>query len=107
MNDPVAVISAMFVLAAGTYAFRFVGPALRNRISFPPRAVKLLETSSIVLLAALVVMTGLYEGHSFAGVARPAGVLVAGGLAWRKAPLLLVILASACTAAVLRLLGIP
>ncbi|MGH3962198.1 MAG: AzlD domain-containing protein [Pseudonocardiaceae bacterium] len=106
MNN-VLLIGAMLALAAGTFAFRFAGPALRTRITFPPRATKLLETSSIVLLAALVATTALSEGHGFAGFARPVGVLVGGVLAWRKAPFLLVVLAAAGTAAVLRLLGVP
>ena len=107
MNNPVLLIGAMLALAAGTFAFRFAGPALRTGISFPPRATKLLETSSVVLLAALVATTALSEGHGFAGFARPVGVLVGGVLAWRKAPFLLVVLAAAGTAAVLRLLGVP
>ena len=37
----------------------------------------------------------LTEGHGFAGFARPAGVLVAGVLAWRKAPFLVIVLAAA------------
>ncbi len=107
MNNPMLLIGATLALAAGTFAFRFSGPALRNRISFPPRARKLLETSAVVLLAALVATTALSEGHGFAGFARPAGVLVGGVLAWRQAPFLLVVLAAAGTAAGLRLLGVP
>jgi hypothetical protein len=58
------------------------------------------------LLAALVATTALTEGHSFSGFARPAGVLVAGVLAWRKAPFLVVVLAAAGITALLRLLGV-
>ncbi len=107
MNNPVLLIGAMLALAAGTFAFRLAGPVLRNRISFPPRVTKLLETSSVVLLAALIVTAALSEGHGFAGFARPVGVLVGGVLAWRKAPFLLVVLAAAGAAALLRLLGVP
>lgn len=107
MNNPVLLIGGMLALAAGTFAFRFAGPVLRNRISFPPRATKLLETSSVVLLAALVATAALSQGHGFAGFARPAGVLVGGVLAWLKAPFLLVVLAAAGAAALLRLLGVP
>lgn len=106
MNNP-GLLGGMLALAAGTFALRFAGPVLRNRISFAPRATTLLETSSVVLLAALVATAALSEGHGLAGFARPAGVLVGGVLAWRKAPFLLVVLAAAGTAAVLRLRGVP
>ena len=107
MKDPTLVIAGLLTLSAGTFAFRFAGPALRQRIPFPPWAERLLEAAAVVLLAALVATTGLTEGHHLAGFARPAGVLAGGVLAWRKAPFLVVVLAAAATAAVLRLLGVP
>ena len=83
------------------------GPVLRQRISFPPRDERLLETAAVVMLAALVATTALTEGHGFAAPARPLGVLVGGVLAWRKAPFLVVVIAAATTTAVLRLIGVP
>src|SRR6202020_325164 len=91
------VSAGLPTLAAGTYAIRFAGPALRTRMAFPPRAEKLLEAAAVILLAALVATTALTEGHGFAGLARPAGVLVGGVLAWRKAPFLVIVLAAAAT----------
>jgi branched-subunit amino acid transport protein len=73
----------------------------------PERAQQVLAAAAIVLLTALVATSPLTEGHGPAGVARPAGVLVGGILAWRKAPFVLVVVAAAVTAAVLRLLGVP
>ena len=107
MKDPALVAAGLITLSAGTFAFRFAGPALRQRIAFPPWAERLLQAAAVVLLAALVATTGLTEGHGFSGFARPAGVLVGGVLAWRKAPFLVVVLAAAAATAVLRLLGIP
>jgi branched-subunit amino acid transport protein len=107
MAAPVLVVGGIAVLAAGTFAFRFAGPALRTKVDFPPRATKLLETASVVLLAALVVTSGLTEDGGPAGIARPVGVLVGGVLAWRKAPFAVVVLAAAGAAAALRLLGVP
>ena len=101
MKDTTLVVAGLLTLSAGTFAFRFSGPVLRRRITFPPWAERLLEVGAVVLLAALT------KGHGFAGPARPAGVLVGGGLAWRKAPFLAVVLAAAATSAVLRLLGVP
>ncbi|MEU3771976.1 AzlD domain-containing protein [Streptomyces sp. NPDC032472] len=110
MNDPVPVVpalAAMLALAGGTFLLRLSGPALRSRVTFPQRAEKLLEVSAVVLLAALAATSALTEGADFAGVARPAGVLVGGILAWRKVPFLAVVLAAAGTAALLRLAGVP
>jgi branched-subunit amino acid transport protein len=106
IKDTSLVVAGMATLAAGTYAIRFAGQALRARITFPPRAEKLLAAAATILLAALVATTALTEGHGFAGVARPAGVLVAGLLAWRKAPFLVVVIAAAAVTALLRLAGL-
>ena len=106
MKDTTLVVAGMATLAAGTYAFRLSGQLLRARISFPPRAEKLLEGAAVVLLAALVATTAPTQGHGFAGIARPVGVLVGGVLAWRKAPFLVVVIAAAATTAVLHLLGV-
>ena len=107
MKDTTLVVAGLLTLSAGTFAFRFAGPVLRERIAFPPWASKLLEAAAVVLLAALVATTALTEGHGFAGPARPAGVLAGGVLAWRKAPFLVVVLVAAATTAVQRLLGVP
>lgn len=101
-----ALLLGAFALALGTFAFRFSGPALRNRVKVSPRVVKLLEIASVVLLTALVVTTLMPARHTEIGVALPAGVLVATALAWRRAPLLVVILAAAFVTAGLRFLGV-
>jgi len=106
VKDGTLVMAGMGTLAAGTYAFRLSGQLLRATITFPPRATRLLEAAAVILLAALVATTALTEGHAFSGFARPAGVLAAGVLAWRKAPFLVVVLAAAAVTALLRLVGI-
>jgi branched-subunit amino acid transport protein len=105
--DGVELLVGTVVLALGTFAFRFAGPVLRNRVKVSPRAERLMALAAVVLLAALVAVSTLTEGHGFAGFARPAGVLVAGVLAWRKAPFALVVVAAAATTALLRLAGVP
>ncbi len=107
MKDSTLLVAGICVLSAGTYACRLSGRVLRQRVTFPPRAGKLLEAAAVVMLAALVATTALTKGHGFSGYARPAGVLVGGILAWRKAPFLVIVIAAAATTAVLRLLGIP
>ncbi|MFI6867565.1 AzlD domain-containing protein [Nocardia sp. NPDC050406] len=101
-----ALLAGTLALALGTYAFRFAGPVLRRRVNISPRVVRLLEIASMVLLTALAVTTLMPSGKGAVGFALPAGVLVAIVLAWRRAPLLVVILAAAATTAVLRLLGV-
>ncbi|GGS48666.1 MULTISPECIES: AzlD domain-containing protein [Actinokineospora] len=96
----------ILILAAGTFAFRFGGVLLRDRLTFSDRVKELLSTSAVVLLFALVATSALAKGQDFAGWALPAGVLVAGVLAWRKAPFVVVVVAAALTTALLRLAGL-
>ena len=93
-------------LAAGTYAFRFAGPAFRSRIQVPKRVSRMLSAVAAVLLIALAATAALTQGHGFAGWARLAGVAVAGLLAVRRAPLPAVVVAAAVTTALLRLGGV-
>ncbi|MFH5209898.1 AzlD domain-containing protein [Antrihabitans sp. NCIMB 15449] len=106
MTSSTSLIAATFVLGAGTFGFRFAGPALRSRVRISPSSEKLMATAAVVLLTALVATAALVDGHDFVGIARPAGVAVGGVLAWRKAPFVLVVIAAAATAAGLRLVGI-
>ncbi len=105
MIAPATLVLATVVLGAGTFAFRFAGPALRARIELAPQVETLLAVSAIVLLAALVATSALLDGGGFAGIARPAGVAAGGMLAWRRAPFVVVVVAAAAVAAGLRLLG--
>nr|WP_027503637.1 MULTISPECIES: AzlD domain-containing protein [Rhodococcus] len=107
MNVSAVLMVSVLVLAAGTFAFRFAGPALRTRVVVPDRVEKLMGTAAVVLLVAVAATTALTQDHGAAGIARPLGVLVGGVLAWRKAPFLVAVLAAAATAAGLRLLGVP
>lgn len=99
-------ITAILLLAGGTYAFRVTGPLLRGRVQPGPRLTRLLSVAASVLLVALVATSALTDGHDFAGWARPAGVLVGGVLAVRRLPFLVVVLAAVAVTAGLRLLGV-
>jgi branched-subunit amino acid transport protein len=101
------LVAGILVLAVGTFSLRLAGPLLRTRFELPDRAQQVMAAAAVVLLAALVATAALTDGHSDAGIARPAGVLVGGVLAWRKAPFVLVVVAAAATAAGLRLIGVP
>jgi branched-subunit amino acid transport protein len=99
-------LTAIAVLAALTYAVRLAGPLLRGRVTVPAAAERLFADAATVLLIALAATSALTEGHGFAGWARPAGVLVGGLLAWRRAPFPVVVLAAAGVTALLRLAGV-
>lgn len=108
-------LTAILILAAGTYAFRVAGPFLRARLArahggdaeLSPRLTELLTVAATVLLVALIATAALTDGGKFAGIALPAGVLTGGLLAWRKAPFVVVVVAAAVVAAGLRALGVP
>ena len=101
------LIAAILVLAVGTYTIRLTGVVLRDRLELSETIQRVLPMAAAALLAALATTAALMEGAAFAGIARPAGVLVGALLAWRKAPFVLVVVAAAATAALLRLAGVP
>jgi len=98
---------AIVALAVGTYALRLIGPVFRDRLEIPERLQHLLSAAAVVLLLALVATGALTDGRSFAGWARPAGVLVGAVLALRRLPFPVVVIAAVATTAGLRLLGVP
>jgi branched-subunit amino acid transport protein len=100
-------MAAIVALAAVTYGFRIAGPLLRGRVTVPPTVEALFADAVTVLLIALAATSALTSGHGFAGWARPAGVLVAGVLAARRAPFPVVVLVAAAVTALLRLAGVP
>ncbi|ADD41746.1 AzlD domain-containing protein [Stackebrandtia nassauensis] len=95
--------TTILVLAAGTYAFRIAGPLLRKRITVSKAAEEWMKRGATVLLVGLIATAAVYEGGQFADWALPAGVVVGGVLAWRKAPFVVVVIAAATTAAAIRL----
>jgi branched-subunit amino acid transport protein len=100
------LIASIVVLAIGTYTMRLGGVLLRDRLHFSDQFQRLLPMAATALLAALAATAALMEGAHFAGVARPAGVLVGALLAWRRLPFVVVVIAAAATAALLRLAGL-
>lgn len=70
-------------------------------------AVPFVPTGLPVLLFSVALATTFYEGAHFAGMARVLGVAFAVFLAWRKVPLIGVIIAAAVVTALLRLAGMP
>jgi hypothetical protein len=97
---------AIVVLALITYSFRLAGPLCRGRLTLPPAATVVFADAAAVLLIALALTSALFNGHDFAGWARPTGVLIAGVLAARRAPFPVVVIAAAGLTALLRLAGV-
>jgi Branched-chain amino acid transport protein (AzlD) len=102
MLDLWMICAAAASLAAGTYVFRWVGPALPARFTESPRAKQVVDDSAILLLTGVMATTTLLQHHGFAGWARVLGVGTAGVLAWFRAPLLVVIIAAAAVTALAR-----
>jgi branched-subunit amino acid transport protein len=99
-------IWTVLALAVGTFAIRYAGPMLRNRVALAKRTEEFLNRAATVVLVALVATSAVIVDGEWAGWALPAGVLVGGILAWRKASLAVVVIAAAATTALLRLAGI-
>ncbi|WP_433829135.1 AzlD domain-containing protein [Actinoplanes sp. CA-015351] len=101
------LIAAIVVLGVGTYVIRLSGVLLRERLELSESLQRVLPMAAAALLTALAATAVLMAGSEFAGVARPTGVLIGGLLAWRRAPFVVVVVAAAGVAALLRLAGIP
>lgn len=98
--------TALLVLAGGTYVMRLGPLLLRDRLALTDRTVRLVELAAVALLVALAATGTWFEGHAFAGWARPAGVAVAALAVWRRVPFVLVVVLAAGTTAGLRLAGV-
>ncbi len=92
------------VVGAVTIAFKASGPVLLGKRELPPRVASVVDVLAPAMLAALVVTQTVGGDRELVIDERLAGV-VAGGIAvWLRAPLLVVMLVAAVTAALVRLL---
>ncbi|HFG7779434.1 TPA: AzlD domain-containing protein [Salmonella enterica subsp. enterica serovar Typhimurium] len=106
MGNMTLFIIGIALLSAGTYLMRLGGAKLGSRLALSERSQALLSDAATVLLFSVALATTFYEGEHFAGMARVLGVGFAVFLAWRKIPLIVVIIAAAVVTALLRLAGI-
>ena len=97
--------SSLLALGAISYAFKAVGPLLAGGRPLGAQARRMLELVAGPLLAALIVVQTLADGHRLVIDAGAAALTVAAVLAWRRAPFLVVVLAAAATAGLLRALS--
>lgn len=106
MSGGWSVLLGVVVLAGGTYVLRIVGPMMRARVQVSGSTEAIMDRAAVVLLVVVALTGAVYAGQEFAGWARPAGVAVGVVAALCKAPLALVIILAAATAAGLRAVGI-
>ena len=93
---------AILALAAASYALKALGSVLVGEREIRPPGRALLDLAPVPLLAALILTQTITTGGAYAIDARLPAVGVAALLVWRRAPFLVVVLAAAATAALLR-----
>ena len=91
---------------ATTALTRGVGPATIGGRELPAPALRVVVLLSSALLAALVVTSALADGTEVRVGADTAGVATAGVLLWRRAHVLVAVLAAVAVTAGLRALGV-
>ncbi len=96
---------ALLALCAVSYCLKAIGPVLAGGRRLRPRVRRTLDLVAVPLLAALVVVQTLSTGPRLVIDARLAALAVAALLVWRRAPFLVVVLAAAGAAALLRALA--
>jgi branched-subunit amino acid transport protein len=89
-------------LAAGAYAFKFLGLVLIGSRRLPPALDRCLALVPAAMLSALVVQGTVSTGQDLVIDERLPGIAVAIVLAWRRAPFIVVVVAAAATTALLR-----
>ena len=92
-------------LAAGAYVLKALGPLFAGERSVGPEVRDVLDLIAVPVLAGLVAVQTFSAGHDLVLDARVPALAVAAVLVWRRAPFLVVMLAAAGTAALLRALA--
>jgi branched-subunit amino acid transport protein len=94
----------VFALAATAYGFKVLGLVLVGDRTLPPLLDRCLALIPAALIAAIVVKDTFSIGQHLQLDARAVGVGAAAIAAWRKAPLILVIVIGAVVTAAVRAL---
>jgi branched-subunit amino acid transport protein len=92
----------VLALAAGAYAFKVAGLVIIGSRRLPPALERCLALVPAALISALVVMNTFSTGNELVLDARAAGVTAAAIAAWRRAPLIVVIVLGAAVTALVR-----
>ena len=94
--------TVLIALCVISFALKAIGPVLVGGRELRPSVRRALDLVAVPLLAALILVQTMTSGHRFVLEARVPALAVAAVLVWRRAPFLVVVLAAAVTAAVLR-----
>jgi len=92
----------VLALAAGAYAFKVAGLVIVGSRRLPPALERCLALVPAALISALVVMNTFSTGNDLVLDARAVGVTAAAIAAWRRAPLIVVIVLGAAVTALVR-----
>lgn len=95
----------VFTLAAGAYAFKVLGLVVVGDRALPAPLERCLALIPAAVIAAIVVKDTFSIGQHLQLDARAAGVTVAVIAAWRRMPIIVVILMGAATTALIRQLA--
>ena len=97
--------TAVLVAAIACVALKTVGYLIPPKWVEAPRPMRIADLLTVALLAALVAVQTLGAGQQVVVDARVPAVLVAAGLLMLRAPFLVVVVAAALVAALLRMWG--
>ena len=102
MSEAWAIVLAV---GLGTMAIKAAGPVLLGDRPLPSSVQRVVALLAPALLAALVATAAFADGRQLSMDPRAAGLAVAAIAIALRAPVLLVVVLAAATAAVIRLLG--
>lgn len=92
----------LLALGAVSYLLKAAGPVLTGGRRLRPELRRVLDLVAVPLLAALIVVQTFSTARHLVVDPRVPALAVAGGLVWRRAPFLVVVLPAAATAALVR-----
>lgn len=92
----------IILLTLGAYAFKVTGLVILGGRSLPPIFERCLALIPAAVVTALVMKDTFTHGQELVLDARALGIAVAGIAAWRKAPLIVVIVLGAAVTALVR-----
>jgi hypothetical protein len=99
------VWNVILIAAVAVFALKLTGYAVPRSLVERPTPARISAQLTVALLAALIaVQTFVSNGHTITVDARLPALVVAGGLFALRVPFILVLVAAAATAALIRLL---
>lgn len=98
--------SAILLAGVICLALKVAGQLVPPKLLEAPRPARISDLLTVALLAALVAVQTFGAGQAVVVDARVPALLVAAGLLWMRQSFLVVVVAAALVAAVLRLVGL-